>query len=104
MAATGSYNQCFGNPHTQVDLVWACGGGGGGGSKGKWRILQDKRFILVVNIINLKMETETTSETSRILNNEHALNSGQYGTQLRSMPSCEVCLLNRKPLSEALRE
>jgi len=32
------------------------------------------------------METETTSETSRILNNEHAWNSGQCGTQLRSMP------------------
>jgi hypothetical protein len=36
-------------------------------------MLQDERFILVVdvNIINLKTETETTSETSRILNNEH---------------------------------
>jgi len=42
-----------------------------------WRTLQDERFIpvvvaVVVNIINMKTETETTSETSRILNNEHA--------------------------------
>lgn len=51
-------------------------------------MLQDERFILVVdvNIINLKTETETTSETSRILNNEHVWNSEQCVTQLRSMP------------------
>jgi hypothetical protein len=73
MAATLYHNQCFGNPQTHVGLVWGCGGA----TKRMWRILQDERFILVVvavvvNIINMKTETETTSETSWILNNEHA--------------------------------